>query len=88
MATKTERLIAFIEGDILISRGFNLKIAYDWVDPDRDQETDERTRASVGLEYIPIPFLQLRVFVRSRDGPPQVIGARDTQFDLEVHIFF
>ena len=88
LATKTERLIAFIEGDILISRGFNLKIAHDWIDPDRDQATDQRTRTSVGLEYIPIPFLQLRGFVRFRDGPPQVIGARDTQVDLEVHIFF
>ena len=86
--SKTERLIALIEGDILITRGFNLKLAYDWLDPDRDQATDEQTRASVGLEYIPFPFVQFRWFVRERDGPPQIVGARDTQVDLEVHIFF
>jgi len=88
LAAKTERVIAFIEGNVLISRGFNLKIAHDWIDPDRDHETDERTRTSLGLEYIPFPFLQLRGFLRLKDGPPQVAGARDTQVDLEVHIFF
>lgn len=86
--TETERWIAFVEGDVLISRGLNLKIAHDWIDPDRDQKTDQRTRTSIGLEYIPFPFVQLRGFVRRRDGPRQLAGARDTQVDLEVHVFF
>ena len=84
----TERWMALLEGDLLISRGFNLKIAHDWIDPDRTVDTDERTRTSLGLEYIPVPFVQFRWFVRYKDGPPQVAGARDDQVDFEVHFFF
>lgn len=87
-ATNTERLIGFIEANLLVSRGFNIKLAHDWLDPDRGISTDETTRDSIGLEYIPYPFVQLRWFARFRDGPPQIPGSRDTQVDLEVHIFF
>ncbi len=58
------------------------------MDPDLDTRTDARIRDSLGVEIIPFPFLQLRWFVRRTDGPPQIAGARDTQADFEVHIFF
>jgi hypothetical protein len=80
--------IGLIEADLLIRRGFNLKLARDWIDPDRDVDTDERIRDSLGLEYIPYPFVQLRWFVRRKDGPPQFAGSQDKQVDFEVHIFF
>jgi len=82
------RLLGFIEADVLVTRGVNLKLAHDWMDPDLDTRTDARTRDSVGVEIIPFPFVQLRWFVRWKDGPPQIAGARDKQVDLEVHIFF
>lgn len=87
--TGTNRqLIALLEADLLIRRGFNVKLAHDWIDPDRDVDTDERIRDSLGLEYIPSPFVQLRWFVRREDGPPQVEGSRDRQLEFEVHLFF
>jgi hypothetical protein len=84
----TRRLLGLIEADVLVTRGLNIKLARDWIDPDRDVRTDDRTRDSLGLEFIPYPFLQLRWFVRRLDGPPQVAGSRDTQVDFEVHVFF
>jgi len=86
--TETHRLIGFIEADVLISRGLNLKLSHDWLDPDLDIETDAQTRTSIGIESIPIPFLQLRYFVRFRDGPPQTLGARDNSVEIEAHFFF
>jgi hypothetical protein len=83
-----EKWAAHVETDFLIKRGMSLKYAHDWIEPDRDVETDQRTRDSLGFEYIPYPFVQLRAFVRWRDGPPQLPGARDEQVDLEIHIFF
>ena len=84
----TERLIGYIEADLLVARGVNLKYVHDWLDPDTDVETDERTRDSIGLEVIPIPFVQARLFVRIEDGPPQVVGVRDDSLELEIHLFF
>ena len=85
---ETEQWMAFFETDILLSRGFNLKFAHDWIDPDRALATDAQTRTSFGVEYIPYPFVQLRYFVRLRDGPPQTVGVRDDSVELEAHFFF
>ena len=84
----SRRLIGYFEADVLISRGFSLKLTHDWIDPDLDIETDAQTRTSIGIESIPIPFLQLRYFVRFRDGPPQTLGARDNSVEIEAHFFF
>ena len=88
MGTTTERWIGYLEADVLMSRGLNLKIAHDWLDPDRDVATDARTRTTLGLEYVPVPFVQLRYMVRFRDGPPQVQGARNDSVEIEAHLFF
>jgi hypothetical protein len=82
------RLVGFLEADLLLTRGLNLKLAHDWTDPDRDVRTDARARDSLGLEWVPYPFVQLRLFARRTDGPPQVPGARGRQFELEAHVFF
>ena len=82
------RLIGFAEADLLVTRGVNIKFAHDWTDPDRSVSTDSRARDSLGVEWIPYPFVQLRLFARRADGPPQVAGSRDRQIDLEAHIFF
>ena len=84
----TDRWIGFVEAGVLMSRGLTLKVAHDWLDPDRDVATDARTRTTLGLEYVPVPFVQLRYLVRFRDGPPQVPGARDDSVALEAHFFF
>ena len=87
-AGSDQRLVGLLEADVLLMRGLNIKLAHDWIDPDTGIQTDDRTRDSIGVEYIPYPFIQLRCFVRFRDGPPQVSGSRDDQVELEAHIFF
>jgi hypothetical protein len=84
----SESLVAFIEADLLIVRGLSLRLAHDYLDPSRDVSTDARTRDSLGVEYVPYPFVQLRLHVRNSDGPPQFLGTRDRQADFEIHVFF
>ena len=84
----TDRVLGLVEADLLVSRGLNVKFAHDYLDPDLDQSTDARARDSLGIEFTPWPFLQLRAFARVSDGPPQIQGSRDTRFDLELHLFF
>lgn len=83
-----ERALGLFEADVLLVRGLNLKYARDWIDPDRDVSTDDRVRDSLGLEYIPYPFVQLRVFARHRDGPPQHADTGNGSVEFEVHLFF
>jgi hypothetical protein len=82
------RLLGLIEADLLVTRGVNVKLAHDWIDPDLDVGTDARTRSSVGVEIVPVPFVQLRWFARRGNGPPQVPGSRDDRVELEAHVFF
>jgi hypothetical protein len=87
-SAEIETWAGYFEANLLIKRGMNIKYAYDWVDPNRDVRTDQRRRDSLGFEYIPYPFVQLRAFLRVKDGPPQVPGSRDEQVDVEIHLFF
>jgi len=89
------RWLAYFEANLLVSRGFTIKFAHDWIDPDRDVPTDARQRSSLGVEYIPYPFFRVRAYLRSKDGPPSelagstfVQGSRDDQLELELHFFF
>jgi hypothetical protein len=72
----------------LIQRGLSLKYTHDWMDPDRSVPTDQQQRDSLGVEYIPYPFVQLRLFLRYGDGPPLVTGATDSGAEVEAHFFF
>jgi hypothetical protein len=87
-ASEVDTWAGFFEANLLIKRGMNVKYAHDWIDPNRDERTDQRHRDSLGFEYVPYPFVQLRLFARLRDGPRRVLGSRDEQIDLEVHLFF
>jgi hypothetical protein len=84
----THRWLALLEADLLIVRGFNLKLTHDWIDPDRETSTDARVRDSLALEFVPYPFIQARWVARHLDGPPQVDGARGLQVEFELHLFF
>ena len=79
---------AYLELDVLIQRGLTLKYTHDWMDPDSSVLTDQQQRDSLGVEYIPYPFVQLRLFLRHGDGPPQVPGATDSGAEVEAHFFF
>jgi hypothetical protein len=87
-APTVETWVGYVETNLMLTRGMNVKYAHDWIDPNRDVDTDQRQRDSLGFEYIPYPFVQLRAFVRRKDGPRLRPGANDDQVDVEVHLFF
>ena len=84
----TDEALAFIEADFLVVRGVSFKYTHDYLDPDRDVPTDARTRDTFAIEWIPVPFVQLRLAAERRRGPPQVAGSRDRGAFLEAHFFF
>jgi hypothetical protein len=71
-----------------VKQGHNLKLAFEWLEPDDDVDEDEQTRATLMYEWSPIQFIQLRAGVRVYDGIPQNDLQNRKQAFLQLHGFF
>ena len=76
------------EADWKLKQGHNLKLTYEWFEPNDDIDEDEQTRASLLYEWSPIQFIQLRAGVRVYDGIPQNDNQNRKQAFLQLHGFF
>jgi hypothetical protein len=76
------------EADWKLKQGHNLKLTYEWLEPNDDVDEDEQTRASLLYEWSPIQFIQLRAGVRVYDGIPQNDNQNRKQAFLQLHGFF
>lgn len=85
----TRRLATgLVEANWQISRGHNLKLSAEWLDPDRDIDEDDQARYSVVYELTPLQFVQLRAGVRVYDGIPQNDLQNRRFYFAELHGFF
>ena len=77
-----------LEGNWRFRKGHNLKVGYEYLEPDRDRDEDEQERYSVVWEYNPVQFVQSRVGVRRYNGIPNIaVSNRDEAF-AELHVYF
>lgn len=85
-----KQLVVFSSLNVLLTRGVNFKLSYEFLDPNRGDlfRNDERTRFTVGLEPFLTQFLQLRLFYRFNDGIPQRSIERADEVVFEFHLFF
>ena len=77
-----------LEANWTIRDTHNLKLSYDYLDPDNDIREDHQVRYSLIWEHSPIQFLQARVGYRLYDGIPQVDAQNRKVFFAELHGFF
>ncbi len=77
---------SLLEANYGYRKGHNLKLTYEWYDPDARVSEDERTRLSAVWEYTPFQFLQLRAGYRAFDGIPQNPVQNRQQAFVELHI--
>jgi hypothetical protein len=77
-----------LEANWLITRGNNLKITSEYLDPNRSVQNNGETRWSVVYELTPIQFVQVRTGVRYYDGIPQINTQHTRQYFIELHGFF
>jgi hypothetical protein len=82
------QLATLLEGNYSPARGHNLKVTFEYLDPDRDVGQDQKTRWSFVYEYSPIQFLQLRGGARLNDGIPQAPADHLKVYFVELHGFF
>jgi hypothetical protein len=75
-----------IEGNWRVHKGHNLKVTYEYLDPDRARAEDQQERYSAVWEYSPVQFVQTRVGLRRYNGPSPITN-RDEAF-AELHVYF
>jgi hypothetical protein len=83
-----DSLVSLLEANIMLEKGHNLKLTYEYFDPDNDVSEDEQTRSSIVWEYFPIQFIQTRLGYRKYDGIPQNSAQNREQLFLELHFAF
>jgi hypothetical protein len=82
------QLATLLEADWLITRGNNLKITQEFLNPNRAVPNGEETRWSLVYELTPIQFAQIRTGLRWNDGIPQDPSEHQKVYFIELHGFF
>jgi len=82
------QMATLVEGNVEVAKGHNLKLTYEYLDPNRDVNEDQRERYSAVYEYSPIQFTQFRLGVRKNNGIPQNNAQNATEVFLQWHAFF
>lgn len=83
-----EQWLGFVEANWKIKQGWNLKLSYEWFEPDDSVSEDERSRASAVLEAFVIQFVQLSVGGRVSDGIPQSPQQNTDEYFAQLHVYF
>lgn len=84
LATSTG-FVTYVEASLLITTGLDLKVAYDFYDPDKDYKTGSQSRVSVGCEFFPIGGVELRPMYRFNMETPT--DQRNNEMDLLLHFY-
>lgn len=79
---------SLVEANVDVTKGHNLKLTFEFFDPDIDVSEDQRSRLSAIWEYFPLQFLQLRAGYRTNDGIPQNPAQNREQLFFELHVPF
>ena len=87
-ASSQDAIAGLFEGNWLFRKGHNLKVRYEYLDPNDSISEDHQVRWSLLLEVTPMQFLQGRFGARHYDGIPQSDFQNRDEFFVELHGFF
>jgi len=85
---KLKQWATLLEGNIEAAKGHNVKLTYEYYDPNDDVRENERERYSAVWEYTPFQFTQFRLGVRKSNGIPQNNAQNATEIFLQWYAFF
>jgi hypothetical protein len=87
-AGSTDSHATLLEGNWRFRKGHNLKVGYEYLEPDGDRDEDEQERYSLVWEYNPIQFIQGRVGVRRYNGIPNIAASNRDELFAQLHVYF
>ena len=85
---RVQQYASLVEGNLAVAKGHNVKLTYEYLDPNRTVREDQRERYSAVWEYTPFQFTQLRAGLRKNQGIPQNAAQNGTDLFLQWHAFF
>jgi len=80
--------VSLIEANIEAAKGHNVKITYEYFDPDDDIKENERERLSALWEFVPMRFTQIRMGYRDKSGIPQDNLQNTKELFVQSHLYF
>ena len=83
-----KQIAGIVEANAGFWKGTNIKLTYEFLDPDKNIDEDERTRWSLVWEYFPIQFTQLSIGYRNNEGIPQNDQQNITEMFIQLHNYF
>lgn len=84
----SEIYATLLEGNWRFSKGHNLKVTYEFLDPSDSADEDEQERYSLVWELSPMQFLQARVGWRKYNGVPEQPQTNRDEVFAELHVYF
>jgi hypothetical protein len=82
------QIVLHSELDYLIHQGWNVKVAYEYYDPDRSVAENERDRFVIGVEPFITPFVQASVFYTFNQSIPQNEAQNADELTFQLHLYF
>ena len=80
--------IGYAEEHWEVTRGVTIRVSHEYLDPDRDVDTDARTRSGLGVDWFPVPSLELSARILYLHGPPQIPAVNGWSIHAGAHLFF
>lgn len=80
-----QSLITFFELNYVVTPGVDVKIGYDFFDPDVDVKSGSEERFVVGVEFFPLSGIELRPQYVIRKEKP--VNADNNQFTVALHVY-
>jgi hypothetical protein len=87
-AGSTDSHATLLEGNWRLRKGHNLKVGYEYLEPDGDRDEDEQERYSLVWEYNPLQFVQSRVGIRRYNGIPNIAASNRDELFAQLHVYF
>jgi hypothetical protein len=84
-ALTTKGLVSYVEADYPLIQGVDLNLAYDFYDPDIDRKTGVIMRYSAGVEFFPLPGVELRPVYRLLRGSATNLR---NEIHALIHLYF
>ncbi len=83
--TKITGLVTFVELNYVLTPGLDLKVGYNFYDPNKDLKTGSLSKYSIGLEFFPISGVEVRpVYNIVKEEPADV---KNDEFQLLFHFY-
>jgi hypothetical protein len=82
---KTTGLVTVLELDYVLTPGLDLKLGYDFYDPDKGLKTGSMSKYTFGFEFFPITGVEVRPLYRIVKDEP--VNIKNDEFQVMMHFY-